>query len=157
MATLAGRLLDIAELLLVSGDRSAAFRRRAVSTAYYAVFHAIDKLCADYVSRSAKRSSLEYLRVYRALDHGPLKDAFSKSPLKDDGVLRTVGSAVVILQNERHRADYLPPIANIFTHDRATELVGMAREVVQQIELIKPASRECRMLALGLLFKERKS
>jgi uncharacterized protein (UPF0332 family) len=154
-ATLAGRLLEAAELLLKNGSRSTAFRRRAVSTAYYAVFHAIDKLCADYVSRSAMRSSDEYLRVYRALDHAPLKNAFGKSPLKDNAVLREIGSMVVILQNERHRADYLPPVAGVFTYDRATELVAMAREVVQQIETIKPVNKECRLLALSLLFKER--
>jgi hypothetical protein len=155
--TLAGRLLDAADLLLKNGTNSTAFRRRAVSTAYYAVFHAIDKLCADYVSRSARRSSDEYLRVYRALDHAPLKNAFSQPPLKDHPILREIGSVVVLLQNERHRADYLPPIAGIFTHGRATELVGMAREVVRQIESIKPAQDECRTLALSLLFKERKS
>lgn len=156
-ATFAGRLLEAAELLLKNGTRSAVFRRRAVSTAYYAVFHAVDKLCADYVSRSAKRSSDEYLRVYRALDHAPLKNAFSQSPLKDNPILREIGAVVILLQNERHRADYLPPVAGVFTHDRATELVGMAREAVRQIETLKPANKECRILALNLLFKERKS
>jgi uncharacterized protein (UPF0332 family) len=156
-ATLAGRLLEAAELLLENGTKSSAFRRRAVSTAYYAVFHAIDKLCADYVSRSAKRSSDEYLRAYRALEHGSLKNAFSQSPLKDHAILREIGSVVVTLQNERHRADYLPPVTGVFTHVRATELVDMARLVVGQIESLKPANEECRTLALALLFKERKS
>lgn len=157
MATLAGRLLEAAELLLENGEKSSAFRRRAVSTAYYAVFHAIDKLCADYVSRSAKRSSEEYLRAYRALEHGPLKNAFNQSPLKDHAILREIGSVVVTLQNERHRADYLPPVAGVFTHVRAAELVDMARLVVERIESLKPANEECRILALALLFKERKS
>lgn len=156
-ATFAGRLLEAAEMLLKNGTKSTAFRRRAVSTAYYAVFHAIDKLCADYVSQSAKRSSDEYLRVYRALDHAPLKNAFNQAPLKENPILRDIGTVVVLLQTERHRADYLPPVAGVFTHDRATELVDMARLVVKQIESLKPASEECRTLALGLLFKERKS
>jgi hypothetical protein len=155
--TLAGRLLDAADTLLTENKRSIAFRRRAISTAYYAVFHAIDKLCADYVTRSAKRSSEEYLRAYRALDHAPLKNAFSQSPLKDVPKLSNIGAAVVTLQAERHRADYLPPLAGLFTHERARELVDIAHKAVEQIESIKPAQDECRTLAVSLLFKERKS
>lgn len=154
---MAVRLLDAADLLLLHGRRSTAFRRRAISTAYYAVFHAIDKLCADYVTRSAIRSSEEYLRAYRALDHAPLKNAFGHPPLKDNPALRRIGSAVVTLQTERHRADYLPPTAGLFTHDRAVELVNLARSAVTQIEEIKPANKDCRTLAISLLLKERKS
>jgi uncharacterized protein (UPF0332 family) len=156
-ATLAGRLLDVAELLLTESNGSSAYKRRAVSTAYYAVFHALDKVCADYISHSAKRSSDEYLRVYRALDHAPLKNAFSQPPLKDDLVLSKIGSAVVTLQNERHRADYLPPISGVFTLDRATQLIGMAKEAVNQIESLKLGAKERQTLALSLIFKERRS
>ena len=155
MVTLAGRLLEAAELLLKAQSRSSAFKRRAVSTAYYAVFHAVDKVCADYVTNGAKRSSEEYNRVYRALDHKQMKDAFAKSPMKDNEKLRGIGSAVISLQNERHRADYLPPIQNIFTDVRAAELVSMARETVRQIESIQPEQAEYQMLALNILFKER--
>jgi uncharacterized protein (UPF0332 family) len=155
--TLAGRLLEAAETLLEGNKRSTAFRRRAISSAYYAVFHAIVKLCADYVTRSAKRNSQEYLRAYRALDHAPLKEAFSRSPLKDSPMLSDLGTAVVTLQAERHRADYLPPQDGLFTYERARELIDIARQAVKQIESIKPSQEECRILALSLLFKERKS
>mgnify|MGYP003651306772 CR=1 FL=1 len=152
---MASRMLDAADHLLRHGTRSIAFRRRAVSTAYYAAFHAVDKLCADYLTRSAPRASAEYLRVYRALDHASLKNAFARSPLKDVPRLGQIGSSLVTLQTERHRADYLPPIANVFTHDRGTLLLEMAREVVKQIEAIKPRDEACRLLAISLLFKER--
>jgi hypothetical protein len=157
IVTLSGRLLDVAELLLVEGAGSSAYKRRAVSTAYYAVFHALDKICADYISHSADRSSDEYLRVYRALDHTPLKNAFSQPPLKDHPTLSKIGAVLVILQNERHRADYLPPILGIFTIDRAIELVGMAKEAVNQIESFKSDAKERQLLALSLIFKERRS
>jgi hypothetical protein len=156
-ATLAGRLLEAAELLLEHGKRSTAIRRRAVSTAYYAVFHSIVKVCADYVSRSATRSSEEYRRAYRALDHRQLKDAFRRSPLKDHQTFGKIGVAVVKLQEERHDADYLPPVAGNFTYDRAAELVGLARDVVREIEKLKPANEDCRMLVISLLFKDRSS
>lgn len=153
--SMASRMLDAADHLLSHETRSVAFRRRAVSTAYYAAFHAVDKLCADYLTRSAPRASDEYLRVYRALDHAPLKTAFARSPLKDMPRLSQIGSSLVTLQTERHRADYLPPIANIFTRDRALLLVEMAREVVREIEAIKPRDEACRALAISLLFRER--
>ena len=156
-STFAAKLLEAAELLLERGRRSSAFRRRAVSTAYYAVFHAVDKVCSDYVTRSAKRSSDAYLRTYRALDHGWLKNAFNHAPLSDNAKLSLIGKTIEVLQTERHRADYLPPIAGVFTFNRANELVSMAREAVSEIESLKPRNADCRTLALSLLFKERKS
>lgn len=153
--TMASRLIDAAQTLLNEGSRSSAYRRRAVSTAYYAVFHALAKLCADYVTRSASRSTTEYLRVYRSLDHGPLKAAFGQSPLKDNRALSRLGAIVVRLQAERHRADYLPPVVGVFSRDAALELVDLAREAVAELENIKPQNEECRTLVTCLLFKER--
>jgi uncharacterized protein (UPF0332 family) len=152
---MASRLIDAADTLLTEGRRSTAYRRRAVSTAYYAVFHALAKLCADYVTRSSSRSSEEYLRVYRSLDHGPLKHAFGQILLKDNKRLSRIGSVVVRLQAERHRADYLPPILGVFSRDAAQELVDQAREAVAVLEAIKPQHKDCRMLVTCLLFRVR--
>jgi hypothetical protein len=147
------RLLDAAEALLREGRRSAAYRRRAVSTAYYAVFHALAALCADYVTRSASRSSEEYLRVYPSLDHGQLRTALGQSPVKDDGRLGRIGAIVVRLQVERQRADYLPPGSGLFPGGLAQELIDLAREVIVELEIIRPRDR--RTLATCLLFKAR--
>jgi uncharacterized protein (UPF0332 family) len=152
---MASRLLDAADTLLQGEPRSMAFRRRAVSTAYYAVFHALAKLSADYLTRSAKRNSEEYSRVYRSLSHGPLKVAFGQAPLRDNKRLSGIGAIVVRLQAERHRADYLPPIAGVFTRDAAQELVDQAREAVAELEGLKPQQKDCRTLATCLLFSTR--
>ncbi|MCB1458009.1 MAG: hypothetical protein KDJ48_01835 [Nitratireductor sp.] len=155
--TMAYRLLAAADMLLEEGVRSSTFRRRAISTAYYAVFHSVDKLCADYVTRGAKRDSEVYNRAYRALDHAPLKNAFSQSPLRENPRLSKIGSAIVQLQTERHKADYMPPVKGLFTQDRARELVAMAREAIGEIEKLRSSRNDCRTLATSLLFKERKS
>lgn len=155
--SLAVRLLEAADLLLSDRERDPAFRRRAISSAYYAVFHAIDKVCADYLTRSASRSSEEYVRVYKALDHASLRNAFAQSPLKKNARISRLGEAIVVLQFERNHADYMPPVPNIFTYDRAVELVNIARETVADIESIKTGHEHSRMLAVSLLFKERKS
>src|ERR1700730_5524120 len=129
------RLLDLADQLVREGTRSSALRRRAVSTAYYAVFHALAKSCASILLPSTDRNSEMYERVYRALDHGPLKAAFmiKGGPLKHRENLQKIGNRVVRLQSERHRADYLPPKKGMFRDD-AHYLVDQARRAVLEIE-----------------------
>ena len=151
--TMVSRLLDAADLLLRNGRLSGAYRRRAVSTGYYAVFHCLAKTCASALH--LEEGSGEYVRVYRALDHGPLKSAFSSGPLKDRRHLREIGNIVVLLQSERHKADYLPPTRGVFTAKQAQELVDQAREVISKIETLSLADR--RTIAAYLLFKSRAS
>jgi uncharacterized protein (UPF0332 family) len=150
------RLLDLADQMVREGTRSSALRRRAVSTAYYAVFHALAKSCASILLPSIDRNSTMYERVYRALDHGPLKTAFTTkdSPLlKDRKTLRNIGDLVVPLQTERHRADYLPPKTNIFSREEAKTLIDQARRAVREIEGLRDDDRVA--LATLLLFKSR--
>jgi len=153
MPTMVARLLDLADGLLQSGPRSSAARRRAVSTAYYAVFHALAKVCADGLVPAAGRNSDEYARVYRSLDHGTLKSAFRTAPLADRDVFRNLGDLIVRLQSERHRADYSPPVANVFSSEQTEKLIAQARQVISGIEALETADR--RTLAVCLLFKAR--
>jgi uncharacterized protein (UPF0332 family) len=131
--TMVNRLLDLADQMVREGSASSAIRRRAVSTAYYAVFHALAKSCASILLPSIGRNSEIYERVYRALDHGPLKKAFMTKggPLKHRKSLRDIGELVIDLQSERHRADYLPPNTSIFSSDEAKTIVDQARRAVR--------------------------
>jgi hypothetical protein len=149
------RLLDLADQLVQHGSTSAAFRRRAVSTCYYAVFHALATLCASILLPSVDRKSEVYERVYRALDHGPIRMAFTAKggALKGRGTLQKIGELVVQLQSERHRADYLPPNKSIFPADVAKDLVDQARRAVREIENLSDDDRVA--LATALLFKSR--
>lgn len=67
-------LLVTARRILGAAKRkpSQADLRRAISTAYYAAFCALARLCADEIvgSSPAKRLTPEWARVYRALNHG---------------------------------------------------------------------------------------
>ena len=154
--SLAPRLLDAAELLLEEGKRSRAFRRRAVSTAYYAVFHALTKVCADYLTRSAPRSTDEYERVYRSLNHGPLKDAFAQSPIKDNARLSRIRTAFGKLQTAREDADYRPPVIDVVSALEARELLDQALEAIEDLERLKPADEDCRILAINLAVPKRR-
>jgi len=87
--------------------------RRAVSTAYYALFHLLVEDAAERWQGSlVARSGLE-----RGFDHGPMKAAslkFRKNAWQDwhgneqqvPSAVQRVASAFVELQEERHTADY---------------------------------------------------
>lgn len=89
--TMIERLLKIASDLAETGANSLTMKRRAVSTAYYAVFHALAQLCADEMLGTAAPVSIEYTKIYRALDHGTLKLAFKAKPLSDSKAVRRIG------------------------------------------------------------------
>jgi uncharacterized protein (UPF0332 family) len=155
VATMVGRLLDLADQLVQNDVKSSALKRRAVSTAYYAVFHALAKTCASALLPSVDGKSDAYERVYRALDHGPLKTGFSAAagPLKERASLKKIGEAVIQLQGERHRADYTPPSKDFFAPNQAETLIRKARQAVEEIEGL--SSRDRITLATWLLFKSR--
>lgn len=154
---MAWRMMEAADTLLREGRRSSAYRRRAISTAYYASFHAIARLCADHLSRGTSRDDPTYERIYRALEHGPMKEAFSESPLKDSEKLRKIGAGLTQLQAERFRADYMPPARGMFPYSKAEEMLDLARGVITDVESIRINTTECRMLAANLLFRDRRS
>lgn len=135
--------------------RSAALQRRAVSTAYYAVFHALARLCAAELLGAdiSTKKTMEYERVYRALDHGPLKTAFISVPLKDVAQVKAIGDRVVELQSERIRSDYLPAGKRLYKAAECARLVQSARSAVELIE--KLSANDRRTLAVYLIFKNR--
>lgn len=144
--TMAEALLDLAEELAgrdiagSSGDktRRAVVRRRAISTAYYAVFHALTRLCAKELL-TGSRPAPEYEIVYRALNHGSLKEAFNKEPLRSNPALKEIGNRVIELQTARNLADYLP--IGRFNRSRAAD-----EKIRGDDDKIRPPSISCRKL-----------
>ena len=152
---LAEHLLKVADNLLV-GSVTLTMGRRAVSTAYYAVFHSLARLCAEELLGTAEPSdSPQYVRVYRALDHGSLKAAFKASPLSEITTIKAIGSRAVELQSERIRADYMPRTPKMYSLQQCLDIVQSAHTTVNAIN--KLAQSERRILAVHLLFKNRPS
>lgn len=125
--------------------------RRAVSTAYYAVFHCLAGAAADILM--GKRRGEEWHQVYRALEHAGARNA-----CRNMGVMRRFPSEVqdfadtfVALQKARQRADYaldgryykLEVLAEIDAAERA--IARLAGAAVQQR----------RRFAAHVLFKQR--
>ena len=119
-------LLEQADLLLQSmqsgGLVRQANRRRAISTAYYAVFHFLLTAVADEFVGKQKRRSALYALVYRSIDHNDLKsicevvgrnqipEKYKKyAPSNGFGPNITEFATLALeLREKRHSADYDP-------------------------------------------------
>ncbi|UWM78915.1 hypothetical protein N1937_26860 (plasmid) [Rhizobium sp. WSM4643] len=82
--------------------------KRGVSTAYSALFHALARDCADLlVGTGDTRSEPAWAQVYRTLEHGVAKNSCKAAASRGfPGNIVSFADTFVILQEERHRADY---------------------------------------------------
>ena len=88
-----------------------AMLRRAASTAYYAMFHALCQSNADtLVGQSPPGPHTDpWVEAYRALQHGTAKTRLaSYIQLMQDPAVRNFGQAFVNMQQQRISADYDP-------------------------------------------------
>ena len=148
-------LIDVASALAIANPTrpSQAFLRRAVSSAYYATFQALAGACADlFVGGSSARTGADWSHVFRALDHGPAKNACVQ--LAKAGVGReilTFADVFLALQEERHRADYDP--SSHYTRQDVLDLIERARLAIHFLDGAPRADR--RKLAVFAMFKKR--
>ena len=83
---------------------------RAVSTAYYAMFHCLAHTCADSLagrSRSVGNRPM-WRRVYRALEHRQAKTRCENVPSSFPEEMQDFGQTFAELQGRRHLSDYDP-------------------------------------------------
>jgi hypothetical protein len=128
--------------------------RRAMSAAYYAVFHAIASAAADSIVPANKRATEQYARVYRSISHGALRklcDRVRSKNLAFGSDIREFAAAVADLQEKRHSADYDPTFTAIRLDTRLT--IHAARSAISQFEAA-PAAERAHFLSL-LLFPPR--
>jgi hypothetical protein len=125
--------------------------RRAISAAYYAVFHAVVCAAADSVVTVDKRATEQYIRVYRSVNHGALRKLCESvrrqnSDFGDD--IRQFAAALLDLQEKRHSADYDPLFKAI--RSDAILTITAARSAISQFQ-DAPAEERAHFLSL-LLF-----
>jgi hypothetical protein len=150
-------LLDLADHLArrEAGRPKHISLRRAISTAYYGVFHALAKLCADELVGWSQPWEA-YTPIYRTLDHATARSFFKRDP---DGStygeeVAEVGRLFITLQEARYTADYNPnPRLFSISRQEALELINRARRAVQAIRDIPPEKR--RLLAANLVARQR--
>lgn len=146
-------LVDAARLLAREGMKwpvGEALLRRAVSTAYYALFHAVLQAAAERFVGNAGKNSGAYSILYRSFDHSHMKRAcelLQISPLKErtrdllhlNDVCqdtRDFAGSFAELQQARHTADY-DPITQFARTDIAS-LIDMAETGIEALGRIPP-------------------
>lgn len=153
--TLVADLLDIADQLAAQNGRPSlrkAAMRRAVSSAYYAVFHELCYVCADQLGVWTKANDLRE-PVYRLLDHGIARSRLiGKEAAAISSDILQIGTLFRDLQEARHSADYKSS-AMAVSPDWAVSQIAEARRIVELIEALPPDDRL--KLAILLVTKAR--
>lgn len=152
-------LIQAEHLIGWAGGGQAEYRR-AISTAYYAVFHTVLRSVADHYIGRGSPERLEYKLAYRHIDHSTLSQVcteFKKRLVPDDLLhqdLRAFASAVVELQSRRHRADYDPDLDLRASDTRAA--VRSARDAIDRFRRLQQDQRLKFLFHLMVKVKERR-
>jgi uncharacterized protein (UPF0332 family) len=149
-------LLEQADRLIASTGAGTARQvdlRRAISNAYYALFHAVVAEAADDLVGRTHRPTPRYMLVYRSVDHRRLRklcEDIAKQNLPDrysrfepEGGfgpdLQFFAKALVELQDSRHQADYDPLFRA--TRSNAARIVQRGRDALQRFRHANQAQR----------------
>ncbi len=134
------------------GNPSQARLRRAVSTAYYAMFHCLAATAADLLIGPAR--SPAWHRVYRALEHGRARGACRQGQAMREfpAEVRNFARSFVVLQVERQQADYALDVEAYRTSD-VLEYIASAERAIDRFEQADAAAR--RAFAAHVLFRQR--
>ena len=128
--------------------------RRAVSAAYYALFHAVAAAAADTLigATAGQRSSVTWRRVYRSLDHGFAKaQCLARGSTPIPTALRDTADAFVQLQELRHDADYDPFVSFLLEDVRAH--IVQANSAISHLAEASVADRQA--FAAWLVFRSK--
>ena len=93
------------------GRPKQTYLRRAISTAYYAMFHCLAANCADTLvgGPGAIRSRPAWNQTYRALQHRTVKARCRRDDIrKFPAEIRDFAAVFIQAQDRRHEADYDP-------------------------------------------------
>lgn len=129
--------------------------RRAISTAYYAMFHALAENNANLFIGAANelRNSPEWARTYRTLDHGRARSQMISSAInRFPATIIDFAETFVYLQELRHDADYNP--LSVFTRSETSAAISRAEAAVERF--IETTNRDRRAFAAQVLFTTRR-
>ncbi|MCX7646919.1 MAG: hypothetical protein N2Z62_16690 [Rhodobacteraceae bacterium] len=125
-----------------------------MSTAYYAIFHAMCRNAADMIvgGAQADRSKPAWCQACRAVDHG-----FAKGQCKNGkitafpGAIQDFAAQFVEAQEERHKADYDP--ACKFTRSEVQVLISKVEQAIRNVQ--KVPAKDRRAFAVFVTLKTR--
>ena len=129
--------------------------RRAVSAAYYALFHALAHCCADRLAGSTRvgRSEAAWMQTYRALEHGHARNQCNDASIMSafPSEIQNFGRRFVFMQRQRQQADYSPNA----TYSRlwVMQAVDETEDIITAFESAPSTDR--RAFAIHVLFRRR--
>ena len=144
------------ELAQVSRGRPReANLRRAVSTAYYAMFHCLAESCANLLvgGQGSERSQHAWNQAYRALDHGQARrrcrnqDIINRFPSE----IQDFANLFVEMQAKRHSADYAPDAT--FTMPDVIQDIDSVEDAITRFD--SASRKDRRAFAVYVLFQRR--
>lgn len=129
--------------------------QRAVSDAYYAMFHALATCCANTLvgtSHVARRQP-EWRQIYRALEHGYARQQCSnhRALARFPPAIQRFGRHFTGSQQLRHLADYDPDSS--FTRREVLQFINETEQIIQAFEHVPAGQR--RAFAIHVLFRTR--
>ena len=122
---------------------SQADMRRAISTAYYALFHTLAASNAELIAGQPQSniSSYAWERVYRRLDHGRaqsnLRAALNLLSQSGANFARTF----IELQRRRQEADYNPSTQVV--HSDAINIIAQAQTAIRDFAQLTEENEDC--------------
>ena len=152
-------LIEMARLLAGQGPVAApgrprqAMLKKAVSAAYYAMFHALCYSNANVLIGSSARAVRlpGWTRTYRALDHGSAKDRLMLHRSVASLEVQNFGTTFSALQENRHLADYDPHARLSRTY--TVSLIDRAEDAIRAF--LSTDDPERRELAAAVLMRGR--
>ena len=147
-------LMEVARALAESGHAppTQARRRRAVSTAYYAMFHCLAAAAADLFIGTVR--SPAWHRTYRALEHGRARSACRQAQTMREfpAEIRDFADVLIVLQIERQKADYALDTDGYEKSD-VLRRIASAEQAISRFEQADVVAR--RGFAAHVLFRQR--
>ena len=115
--------------------------RRAISTAYYAAFHALAASNADVLVGQAhdQLTADAWIRTYRGLNHSQAKTQLQRHHTSLSTDAQIFADLFCDLQNERHNADYNPRA--LFTPQAAFTWLSKAEAAITDFLLTAQSER----------------
>ena len=127
--------------------------RRAISTAYYAVFHALCHMCADAFIGTRAETRKAWQQVYRSLEHNNVRKSCRSGVIENrfPEDIKELCSIITQLQEKRHEADY-DPFARFLMRD-VMEIMAQAETALKLIRNLELKHR--RAFAAWVILRKR--
>jgi hypothetical protein len=142
-------LLDLAAAS--AAENTNAGRRRAVSTAYYAAFHALCGLVAAQIVGDADADADLFEGVYRSVEH-----RFSDNPTRFavSSATEEIRLTLRELRERRADADYRPDFYRVTT-DYVADTLGLARRLIATLATLDHETSRKLAISLAIEIKPR--